>query len=1018
MAFSRLTICAFVLCAVLQSFCQQSSADFNLRKLSSWPGYARGETRDIQVIGGKAYLAMGEGGLCIVDVQDATQPGVLGRLDLPGVADEIDVLNDLAFLACGTGGVHVINISNPGAPVRVAWIESPDKVLGISTLQPNFLFVAAGQAGVKAYNVSNPAAPALVATFNPGGVSSFAQDVESVKFAFNRNGIDYSRSLLAVASSDGGYLYDASNPANLTQIIGLTGSMVTVAKDESTLYFVNGSPQEIRSLDLLSIGTPGFPTFGRGAIDRLSASPRLKLYGGSGYVTSKSSSTPLNATYIAAAQSSSPFLFSVTNVAIHTAASTRQYDYLPDIFSGLSIYSSASSTFTPVSTLTVDGTSVHVRSSGNNIFVSDKGPGIHAFLLNTNKTLQPIATYDVGYTINFDVSDHYLYRLGFIHDFNAQVFDIADPAQPRLVANLASLLPALLGEYVFRNITVRNGRAYVSAISLSFFLPKIFTFDVSNPESPVFLAQNNDGSEEMQVVGQTLFTAAGGLNSYSIAADGTLKLIQSASVSSSPSNLKVIGNTAYLCAETEGLMIYDVSDPADMRLLSTYKTSVGAVGVDIVGTNAFVADARGGFVALDITDLTNPKLLAQQSTDNSVDDVKAIDGVLIAANGAEGVTVWKYGPGIPQTISFPSIPNKTVISSPFQISATASSGLPVTLAIVGPATLQGTKVTVTGVGKVTITATQAGDAQYNSATAEQSFNVTRVPQTIDFPEIPDKTTRSVPFAISATASSELPVSFTIDGPATLDDGIVTITGAGTVSIQASQDGNNIWDSVTLQRAFTVIDQARDFQTISLPTLTDGSIEDDPVSISITASSGLPVEVVITGPASIQNEFLKYTGTGTVTITASQAGNTDFAPVTVERIFTIRDLAGAVAAEVLARNPNLPTAMTLPDADPDHDGLPNIVEYILRSDPTSATSREGHTTASIIESAGYKYLNAHFLKPRTSKYPISVEVVDFSDYPKLFWFPDVPSYNADGSGDFAWPVANYKFPLIRLVVHYP
>ena len=142
-------------------------------------------------------------------------------------------------------------------------------------------------------------------------------------------------------------------------------------------------------------------------------------------------------------------------------------------------------------------------------------------------------------------------------------------------------------------------------------------------------------------------------------------------------------------------------------------------------------------------------------------------------------------------------------------------------------------------------------------------------------------------------------------------------------------------------------------------------------------------------------------------------------MTLTRTFTVYDLPGAATADVKARNPSLPSELTLPEADPDHDGLPNIVEFILRTDPTSATSLEGHTTATLFQSAGAYYLKAHYVKPRTLRYPVGVQVADFAMYPNLQWISVPAGFNDDGSGDFSWPLGgNYQFPLIRFVVQYP
>ena len=150
-----------------------------------------------------------------------------------------------------------------------------------------------------------------------------------------------------------------------------------------------------------------------------------------------------------------------------------------------------------------------------------------------------------------------------------------------------------------------------------------------------------------------------------------------------------------------------------------------------------------------------------------------------------------------QAIAFPAISNKTTTSPPFTISATATSGLPVSFSIVsGPATISGNTITLGGTtGSVSVRATQTGNANWNPAPAvERTFTVNTpglLDQTITFPAIPNKVTTDAPFNISATATSGLPVSFSIvSGPATLSGSQVTLTGStGTVTIRASQAGN-------------------------------------------------------------------------------------------------------------------------------------------------------------------------------------------------------------------------------------
>ena len=82
--------------------------------------------------------------------------------------------------------------------------------------------------------------------------------------------------------------------------------------------------------------------------------------------------------------------------------------------------------------------------------------------------------------------------------------------------------------------------------------------------------------------------------------------------------------------------------------------------------------------------------------------------------------------GTAQTINFPTLADKITTDPAFNISATASSGLPIVFYLVdGPAQLAGNTLTLTGVpGTVTIRAVQPGNGTYQPAQAvEQSFDV-------------------------------------------------------------------------------------------------------------------------------------------------------------------------------------------------------------------------------------------------------------------------------------------------------
>ncbi len=100
---------------------------------------------------------------------------------------------------------------------------------------------------------------------------------------------------------------------------------------------------------------------------------------------------------------------------------------------------------------------------------------------------------------------------------------------------------------------------------------------------------------------------------------------------------------------------------------------------------------------------------------------------------------------------------------------------------------------------------QANDGSTNLGTATVSITHISQSQTITFGSLPTKTYGNAPFALSASASSGLPVSFSIQsGPATVTNGTLTITGAGLVSVVASQGGNTTYAPATnVVQSFTV-----------------------------------------------------------------------------------------------------------------------------------------------------------------------------------------------------------------------
>jgi alpha-tubulin suppressor-like RCC1 family protein len=173
----------------------------------------------------------------------------------------------------------------------------------------------------------------------------------------------------------------------------------------------------------------------------------------------------------------------------------------------------------------------------------------------------------------------------------------------------------------------------------------------------------------------------------------------------------------------------------------------------------------------------------------------------IAAGTAQSLALAQFC----QTINFGALAGKTFGDPDFAVSATASSGLPVSLAASGNCTLSGATVHLTGAGSCTLTASQAGSASYNPAPdVSQSLAIAKAGQTITFGPLANKIYGGADFGVGATASSGLAVLFAASGNCTATGATVHLTGAGSCTVSASQPGNANYNAAPdASRSFSI-----------------------------------------------------------------------------------------------------------------------------------------------------------------------------------------------------------------------
>ena len=166
-----------------------------------------------------------------------------------------------------------------------------------------------------------------------------------------------------------------------------------------------------------------------------------------------------------------------------------------------------------------------------------------------------------------------------------------------------------------------------------------------------------------------------------------------------------------------------------------------------------------------------------------------------------------------QSISYTSTaPTGAVVGGSYQVSATATSGLPMTFASASPSncTISGSTVSFVGPGFCNIVAFQNGNGVYSAATPlVQTFTI-ELAQSITFTSSPPSSAYpgGPTYTVTARASSGLPVIFgsaSASTCTTTQSGVVSFVGAGTCNIVAFQLGNSTYGAATpVVQSFTVL----------------------------------------------------------------------------------------------------------------------------------------------------------------------------------------------------------------------
>jgi hypothetical protein len=248
-------------------------------------------------------------------------------------------------------------------------------------------------------------------------------------------------------------------------------------------------------------------------------------------------------------------------------------------------------------------------------------------------------------------------------------------------------------------------------------------------------------------------------------------------------------------------------------------------------------------------------------------------------------------------------PTSGTVGNTLTLSATTNSTATPTFGVTngtGTATLSGSSLTLNTAGTVALTVSVAATTNYTAASITQTIAINGLTTpSITFNDV-TKTYGDPSFAITATSNSSGLMTYSIisgNAYATINSttGQVSILGAGTVTVQVTQDASGSYGSI-VKTATLTINKATPTVTYTGPsTGVAGSniglsaTTTSPVSPSFSVSNG-------TGTATISGNTLSLTSTGTVTVTVIVSANANYNAAYVTQVITITS-AGAPAVTI-------------------------------------------------------------------------------------------------------------------------
>lgn len=509
-----------------------------------------GYVSSIKTEGDLAYLADQGKGLTLLDISDPFQISEYGHGYTTGQeTNQIIVSKPYVYLSEGAAGLTIIDTTNPLSPTLASALNTNGNAVGIA-LYNSKIYLANGGGGLQVIDVTDPRTPNIIGNIKtPGDARGVA--VLPIRSLQNATAKIF---VYVAAGSRGVQIVDATNPKNL-KIVGskqFPDTVWNVAIDQGRLFVSNG----LQGLRILSLDD----------FVNLKEISYVDTLG-----QSRSSLVDGNTVFVA------------------------------DLARGLRVIDITKIT-APVEAGSFDSPA-QVKDmvvANSNAYVLDGKNGLWVFNL-----AEPSNIYKVGST-NLPCDTKHL----TIQD---QTVWIACGAKGVLAINISDpISPVVVGKFDTpgdaNSILVRNHKAFVADG------PKGITIlDITNLAEikPIRRIENVGDIQYMTEVDNYFFAVSlrTGMIAFKENDSGSLVEVGRFTEFKDVYKISITWPYAYLAGGVDGMVVLDISHPLTTRFVSRFQTDGSLNDLWLAGNTVFLSEGSRGIQVIDVTNPEKPLIL-------------------------------------------------------------------------------------------------------------------------------------------------------------------------------------------------------------------------------------------------------------------------------------------------------------------------------------------------------------------------------------------------------------------------